>query len=637
MRPRLIAIAGPLKPAVLDLAGGETWIGRETTNQICLSDMLASRRHCVIKREGDQLLLRDQDSSNGTFVNDVPVRERLLAEGDRIKIGDSHFLFLLREDETLSSPKASQFEDSRVVARSTLIIEPQESLYLRPEKMKETPLSARMAQGLSTQVKISTIINQIRNLGELRRRLLELIFDVIPAERGAIMLARERFEGADALFWLDRASGESKSFPLSRTVVDRVTKEGIGLLSNDVTDHPSLRVSRSLTLHNIQALIAVPLTLYDLAFGAIYLDTGDPQVQFDEDHLQLLTAIAGIAAVAFDNVGQFEQLQKFSRQLQAELDQEREMIGESASMRAVYQTIAKAAPSDSTVLLRGESGTGKELAARAIHRFSSRADKTFMAINCAELSDTLLESELFGHEKGAFTGAVAQKKGKFEMASGGTVFLDEMGELPSHLQSKLLRALQEREIVRVGGTQPIKVDIRVIAATNRDLEKAIKDGGFRSDLYYRLNVVSIQLPPLRDRREDVPLLAHYFAMKYAQKCKRPVKGISPEARALLVHYDWPGNVRELENAIERAVVLGSTELLLPEDLPDALHDTAPPATIAETPYHSVAREAKKQLVLQALEQADGNFTQAAKTLGIHPNNLHRLVRTLELKPLLKKQ
>jgi Nif-specific regulatory protein len=306
-------------------------------------------------------------------------------------------------------------------------------------------------------------------------------------------------------------------------------------------------------------------------------------------------------------------------------------------MRAVYQTIAKAAPSDSTVLLRGESGTGKELAARAIHRFSSRADKTFMAINCAELSDTLLESELFGHEKGAFTGAVAQKKGKFEMASGGTVFLDEMGELPSHLQSKLLRALQEREIVRVGGTQPIKVDIRVIAATNRDLEKAIKDGGFRSDLYYRLNVVSIQLPPLRDRREDVPLLAHYFAMKYAQKCKRPVKGISPEARALLVHYDWPGNVRELENAIERAVVLGSTELLLPEDLPDALHETAPPATVAETPYHSVAREAKKQLVLQALEQADGNFTQAAKTLGIHPNNLHRLVRTLDLKPLLKKQ
>jgi Nif-specific regulatory protein len=625
-----------LKPAVLDLASGETWIGRETTNQICLSDMLASRRHCVIKREGDQLLLRDQDSSNGTFVNDVPVRERLLAEGDRIKIGDSHFLFLLREDETLSSPKASQFEDSRVVARSTLIIEPQESLYLRPEKMKETPLSARMAQGLSTLVKISTIINQIRNLGELRRRLLELIFDVIPAERGAIMLARERFEGADALFWLDRASGESKSFALSRTVVDRVTKEGIGLLSNDVTDHPSLRVSRSLTLHNIKALIAVPLTLYDLAFGAIYLDTGDPQVQFDEDHLQLLTAIAGIAAVAFDNVGQFEQLQKYSRQLQAELDQEREMIGESASMSAVYQTIAKAAPSDSTVLLRGESGTGKELAARAIHRLSSRADKTFMAINCAELSDTLLESELFGHEKGAFTGAVAQKKGKFEMASGGTVFLDEMGELPSHLQSKLLRALQEREIVRVGGTQPIKVDIRVIAATNRDLEKAIKDGGFRSDLYYRLNVVSIQLPPLRDRREDVPLLAHYFAMKYAQKCKRPVKGISPEARALLVHYDWPGNVRELENAIERAVVLGSTELLLPEDLPDALHDTAPPATVAETPFISVAREAKKQLVLQALEQADGNFTQAAKTLGIHPNNLHRLVRTLGLKPLLKK-
>jgi Nif-specific regulatory protein len=259
-----------------------------------------------------------------------------------------------------------------------------------------------------------------------------------------------------------------------------------------------------------------------------------------------------------------------------------------------------------------------------------------MAINCAELSDTLLESELFGHEKGSFTGAVSQKKGKLELADGGTVFLDEMGEIPVNLQAKLLRVLQSREFIRVGGSRPIKVDIRIIAATNRHLETAMKDGSFRSDLYYRLNVVSILLPSLRERKEDILMLAHYFTIKSAKKCKRVVKGLSHEARALLLNYQWPGNVRELENAIERAVVLGSTELLLPEDLPEALHESVMPAEAPQSKYHAVAKEAKKQVILQALEQSNGNFTQAAKSLGIHPNNLHRLVRNLGLKPLLQK-
>jgi Nif-specific regulatory protein len=276
------------------------------------------------------------------------------------------------------------------------------------------------------------------------------------------------------------------------------------------------------------------------------------------------------------------------------------------------------------------------MVARAIHLGSPRADQPFIAINCAGLSDTLLESDLFGHEKGSFTGAVAQKKGKLEIADGGTVFLDELGELPLPLQAKLLRVLQEREFERVGGTRKIKVDIRIIAATNRDLEAAIKDGGFRPDLYYRLNVVSITLPPLRDRRDDIPLLAHYFATKFAQRCNRQLKGLAPATRALLVNYDWPGNVRELENALERAVVLGATDFILPEDLPDALHETTAPPNVTPAMYHSSTREAKKQIVLQAIEESGGNYTQAAKQLGIHPNNLHRLVRNLGLKPQLKK-
>jgi transcriptional regulator with GAF, ATPase, and Fis domain len=241
------------------------------------------------------------------------------------------------------------------------------------------------------------------------------------------------------------------------------------------------------------------------------------------------------------------------------------MIGESAAMQRVYQFISKIAPTDATVLIGGESGTGKELAARAIHRNGKRAQKPFMAVNCAALTDSLLESELFGHERGAFTGAIAQKKGRLEIADGGTVFLDEIGELTPALQVKFLRVLQEREFERVGGTLTIKVDVRVIAATNKNLEEAMARGEFRHDLYYRLNVVSLEMPPLRDRREDIMLLASYFAEKYRAMCNRKLIGISPEARECLLAHDWPGNVRELENTIERAVVLGTSPWIVPAD------------------------------------------------------------------------
>ncbi len=315
---------------------------------------------------------------------------------------------------------------------------------------------------------------------------------------------------------------------------------------------------------------------------------------------------------------------------------EHDMVGEGASMRRVYQFIAKLAPTDSTVLITGESGTGKELAAQAIHRNSRRAGKPFVAINCAALTPTLLESELFGHEKGAFTGALVQKRGKLEVADGGTVFLDEIGEFDLALQSKLLRVLQERECERVGATRPIKVDFRLLAATNQDLEEAVEAGRFRRDLFYRLNVVSIRLPALRERREDIPLLADCFIARHSRRCGRRVLGLSPEARDCLLTYDWPGNVRELENAIERAVVLGATEHILPEDLPETLLESAPVPPAAPARYHAAVREAKRQLIASAFEQAGGSCKEAAELLGLHPNYLHRLVRNLNLRPVLRK-
>ena len=298
-------------------------------------------------------------------------------------------------------------------------------------------------------------------------------------------------------------------------------------------------------------------------------------------------------------------------------------------MQRVYHFISKVAPTDATVLISGESGTGKELAARAMHRNSKRSQKPFMAVNCAALNESLLESELFRHEKGSFTGALAQKKGRLEIADGGTIFLDEIGELTAPLQVKLLRVLQEREFERVGGTVTIHVDLRVIAATNKNLEEAIETAQFRQDLYYRLNVVSVEMPALRERRDDIMLLANYFANKYGTRCNRKLKGFSPEARNCLIAYDWPGNVRELENTIERAIVLGTTEWILPEDLPESVLETKMSGG-SMTTYHTAVVQNKKQIILRALEEAKKNHAEAARLLGIHPNYLRRLIHNLNL-------
>jgi Nif-specific regulatory protein len=313
------------------------------------------------------------------------------------------------------------------------------------------------------------------------------------------------------------------------------------------------------------------------------------------------------------------------------------MVGESRTIQQLQQIIARVAPRESTVLITGESGTGKELVAQAIHNNSPRRDRPFVAINCAAIADHLLESELFGHEKGAFTDARTQKKGKIELAEGGTVFLDEIGELAPRLQAKLLRVLQEREFSRVGGTDSIKVDIRLVAATNIDLETAIKAGTFRQDLYFRLNVVSVTTPPLRQRREDIPLLAAHFLKKYSKKCNREVLGISREALRALQQYDWPGNVRELENAIERAVVLGQTDRIVPDDLPEFLAEKTPPHTVTATRYNEAVLQLKKQLIVNAVEQSNGTYVRAAKALGLHPNYLHRLIREMGLKDELKRR
>ena len=306
------------------------------------------------------------------------------------------------------------------------------------------------------------------------------------------------------------------------------------------------------------------------------------------------------------------------------------VVGKSAKMNQAIETAKKAATSKATVLLLGESGTGKEIFARAIHNWGAEKAKPFVAINCVGLSKELLESELFGHEKGAFTGAHELKKGKMELAHGGTIFLDEIGDISPELQTKFLRFLQEREFERVGGTRPIHVDVRIVAATNRDLDAAVKEGRFREDLYYRLNVIPIVLPPLRERKEDVPELANFFMQRFAAETKKSFTEISKEARDKLVAYNWPGNVRELANVIERAVVLGQGPRIAPQDLPPRIVSAESRGRSGSLSYRDDLTAYRREIILRALLETRGNRTAAAKALGLEKNYLSRLIKTLRI-------
>src|SRR5947208_2642538 len=315
-----------------------------------------------------------------------------------------------------------------------------------------------------------------------------------------------------------------------------------------------------------------------------------------------------------------EQLLETIRRALSRLDAlDQEIISASAKMEAVKKMILKVARSNSTVLIRGESGTGKELIARSIHNQSPRSSEMFQAVNCAAINENLLESELFGHERGSFTGAHADKKGLFEVADRGTLFLDEIAELDVSMQAKLLRALQERRIRRVGGTYELPIDVRVVAATNRDLRAMVADGRFRDDLYYRINVLSIDVPPLRERREDIPVLIDYFLKKHTRNTYRLVKGLTPETKRMMHDYGWPGNVRQPESAIERAILLCEGDMITPEDLPTEVQQETKgtgPGAFKLPPEGISFEEVEKNLILQAMDQTDYNITKAAKLLGL---------------------
>jgi transcriptional regulator with GAF, ATPase, and Fis domain len=613
MQPRLLAIAGSLTNTVRQLVGGQISIGRDEANQLCLLDSAVSRRHCALQEVGGRYELVDLDSHNGTFVNGVPVGRKVVDHGDMIRIGSSEFVFLTHEGEALPDAKVRLRDTSSRSTLSTLRMEQPAAL---PTFGAEV---GRMARDLAALFRISSVINSIRDSELLQRELLRLIFEVVPADDGAVVLQSDLDEETNSICTWSRQTDAPQKTEIQRELVHRAIWERAAVFSNAASNSGET-----------QNVLCLPLVAVERTIGVIYLTSVPPGPPFREDHIHFLDSVSRIAAVALENILALDALRSENQRLKRELNPASSLVGESRQIRQLEEFISRVAQSDSTVLIRGESGTGKEVVARSIHQRSPRNERPFVAINCAAIPETLLESELFGHEKGAYTGAIGMRKGKLEAADDGTLFLDEIGELAPPMQAKLLRVLQQKEFERVGGTRPVPFKARVLAATNKNLEQAIKSGEFRQDLYYRLNVVSVTVPPLREHREDISLLALYFAAKYAQKAKRSFKGISEEARTLLLGYSWPGNVRELENAIEHAIVLGLTEEILPEDLPEGVLEEQS-AGLAGARYYDTLNQSKKELILSALREAKGSYPEAARILGVHPKYLHRLARNLNLK------
>jgi Nif-specific regulatory protein len=575
MDAEFIVVEGPLLGNRYALGANEIRVGHAPSAEIRLSGNMVAWEHCVVRLRDGRYQIADRRSGTGIYVNGMRTKEHWLEPGDQVSIGETVLVF--RDD----TPAASQDSQNQTLLR---------------------------ACGLLFLFRALALAQSPANRAKLAGQLLRLIADILHVSGGGVLLGSGPEEILISSRELELEAGLAE-------LAARVFQEGIVIDAG-------------------QRAMAVALSIRGAVAGAIVVQFPERESANMAEHRDTLSAIATLAVAALETARQVEQLQVENAQLLERLGtDESGVVGQSQAIARLKQMIARVAPLDTSVLILGESGTGKELVARALQRQSQRAAKPFIAINCAALTETLLESELFGHEKGAFTGAVAQKKGKLELGEGGTIFLDEIGELAAPLQAKMLRVLQQREFERVGGTVTHKLDVRLIAATNRDLAAEARRGAFREDLYHRLNVVALKVPPLRDRVDDIPALARHFLERACARCHRRVTAISPEAEQYLLSYAWPGNVRELENAIERAVVLGESETVLPEDLPETVLEAAPMPSRPGALQDSVT-ENKRRLIMAAWQQSGGDHNLAAQKLNIHPNSLRRLLRTLNLRESL---
>jgi len=520
--------------------------------------------------------------------------------GDHIRVGRTVFVYLLQDDV-----------DERLLS---LTDTERNWCYGHHPPDRAGPYEATKATTLAALLRMNASINELRSAEEIQARILDFIFQVIPAHRVSILLAGDDEDHFISSTHRSAASPNGDALPIDETVASKVLRGG-------VSDYQ-------------EQVICCPMTTFGTKVGVIYAEMAKSGFEwFTGKHVELLESIASATAIALEHVRYVAWLEGENRRLNELLYAEHGMIGDSERMKEVYRFINRVGPGERPVLILGPSGTGKELVAYAIHRNSPRSQKRFIPVNCGAFSESLLQSELFGYEKGAFTGAVAQQKGLFEEGDGCTIFLDEIGELPLTMQADLLRVIQEGEIKRLGGKAVIKVNVRIIAATNRNLREEVQKGRFREDLFYRLNVLPLEMPTLAERREDIPQLAAHFIKKYRHIRCAPyaeVSGISPEAHQLLAAYGWPGNVRELENAIEWAISMGATAYILPEDLPKEIRPPSDSAVPGKGLYEREFAAFQKSLFERMLRETRGNRAEAARRLGWHQNSFRRRCSELSL-------
>ncbi len=490
-------------------------------------------------------------------------------------------------------------------------------------------------QKFETLIELNGLINSDYSESRtLLTRILESATRLTEGEASSLLLVDPENQRLYFEIALGSKGEDVQKFSLKKGegIAGWVFEHNRSLIVNDVTTDPRYfgDIGKKVGF-STQRILAVPMRIRDTCVGVLEIINKKSDRGFDEEDRQWLEVFANQAALAIQNAQSFERVRNEITSLQDQIATDRgyhTFVGSSRAIQEKLDLVSRVAQTDSSVLILGESGVGKELFAEQIHLQSKRADKPLIRVNCAALPEPLLESELFGHVKGAYTDASSNRRGRFELADGGTIFLDEIAELPLTIQAKMLRVIQQRTFEKLGSSDPITVDVRIIAATNRDIELAVEQGSFRNDLYYRLNVLPLHVPPLRQRQEDIPQLANFFLQKIRRETKKPVRGFTDEAMEALLSYTWPGNVRELENAVERAVVICSGDLISPSDLILQGSEPEKGEQYAERPLKDAVNLFKRHYIEGALRARKWNQTETAKTLGIQRTYLSRLIKEL---------
>ncbi|MCP4500748.1 MAG: GAF domain-containing protein [Deltaproteobacteria bacterium] len=563
-----------------------TTIGSDPDVDVIVDGLAKVAAHILY--DGKTFTISTTDKRAEIAVSGNRVRKQTLVDGDEIEIGNKRFRFALADKKNVVVEEAAETE--------------------------------QQLEALRRLLDFSRVLGNATDVPALLDRLMDEIIGISRAAKGFLVLLEDGKPSVKVARNLKGQGLDAAVAELSDTILAKVIHGKKPIVVSNALEDTEFNSSLSVVNLKLTSVMCAPLLHQGELFGAIYVGNNSVVNLFDDTSLELLTIFCGQASLLVQQALAMDALSSEAARLRQELSQNRygDLIGSCQSMKDIFKKIDKVSKADISVLVTGETGTGKELIAREIHRRSPRKKGNFEVINCGAIPENLLESELFGHVKGAFTGATANKPGRFHMADGGTLFLDEIGEMPLNLQVKILRALQEKQVMRVGGSQIENVDIRVVTATHRDLKKMVEDGEFREDLYYRLNVVQLHLPPLRDRGEDVVVIATFLLKKYADEYQSKVRTFSAKGISALRKYGWPGNVRQLENRIKRALVLVEKKQITPEDLDISIDDLAEVLPIADA-----VERFRRRYINESLDRNGNNRTKTAKELGVDPRTIFR--------------